>query len=166
MQRDAGIMYVARDKVAGVPHHAKAGNINSALLKAPGSGVFILVLDCDMVLHPDFLMRTLPHFYWQPGKQEGEDAPEGQHSSSCGKDKGVPAATGVHETSPWVLKDKAAFVQTPQVRAEHCCTQCALRGSTGFIGDDVSTSALCRPMQAHPLLHQQIMCASCSICLH
>ena len=26
-------MYVGRDKVKGVPHHAKAGNINSCLLK-------------------------------------------------------------------------------------------------------------------------------------
>jgi cellulose synthase/poly-beta-1,6-N-acetylglucosamine synthase-like glycosyltransferase len=128
MQRNAGIMYVARDKVAGVPHHAKAGNINSALLKAPGSGDFILVLDCDMVLHPDFLMRTLPHFYWQPGKPQ--EAPQCQHSSPCDKEKGAPAATGFHEPVPWVLKDKAAFVQTPQVRAEHCCTQFAFRGST------------------------------------
>ena len=37
LQRDANIVYVARDKVKGVPHHAKAGNINSCLLKeGPG----------------------------------------------------------------------------------------------------------------------------------
>ena len=37
VQREARICYVARDKAAGVPHHAKAGNINSALLKeGPG----------------------------------------------------------------------------------------------------------------------------------
>ncbi len=30
-------MYVGREKVKGVPHHAKAGNINSCLLKeGPG----------------------------------------------------------------------------------------------------------------------------------
>jgi cellulose synthase/poly-beta-1,6-N-acetylglucosamine synthase-like glycosyltransferase len=125
MQRDAGIMYVTRDKVPGVPNHAKAGNINSALLKSPGSGDFILVLDCDMVLHPDFLMRTLPHFYWQPGKHECQDVPRGQGSSPCDKEKGVPAATGAHGPAAWVLKDKAAFVQTPQVRAEPQCTKCA-----------------------------------------
>ncbi len=45
MRREAEIVYVARDKVKGIPHHAKAGNINSALLKeAPGQGEFILVL--------------------------------------------------------------------------------------------------------------------------
>ena len=44
-------MYVARDKVKGVPHHAKAGNINSALLKeSPGKGDFLVVLDCGK--HP------------------------------------------------------------------------------------------------------------------
>ena len=33
LQREATIVYVGRDKVKGVPHHAKAGNINSCLLK-------------------------------------------------------------------------------------------------------------------------------------
>lgn len=37
VQREANIVYVAREKVKGVPHHAKAGNINSCLLKeGPG----------------------------------------------------------------------------------------------------------------------------------
>ena len=37
MNREASIHYIAREKVKGVPHHAKAGNINSAmLLEAPG----------------------------------------------------------------------------------------------------------------------------------
>ena len=37
LQREAKIVYVGREKVKGVPHHAKAGNINSCLLKeGPG----------------------------------------------------------------------------------------------------------------------------------
>jgi hypothetical protein len=32
-QREANITYIGRDKAKGVPHHAKAGNINSCLLK-------------------------------------------------------------------------------------------------------------------------------------
>ncbi len=49
MRREAKIVYVARKKVKGVPHHAKAGNINSCLLKEGAKkGEFILVLDCDM----------------------------------------------------------------------------------------------------------------------
>jgi cellulose synthase (UDP-forming) len=64
--RAARVEYVARDKVPGVPHHAKAGNINSCLLKfSHGRGEFLMVLDCDMVVHPDFLQRTLGHFYAQ-----------------------------------------------------------------------------------------------------
>ena len=33
LQREANIVYLGRDKAKGVPHHAKAGNINSCLLK-------------------------------------------------------------------------------------------------------------------------------------
>ncbi|KAK9789026.1 hypothetical protein WJX73_003117 [Symbiochloris irregularis] len=77
--------------VKGVPHHAKAGNINSAMLKeAPGLGDFILVLDCDMLVHPDFLLRTLGHFY------EPRTGPPGK------------AVEG------WRIKQKAGFIQTPQ----------------------------------------------------
>lgn len=51
MGRDAQVVYLGREKVKGVPHHAKAGNINSALLKeSPGKGVFVLVLDCGKAL--------------------------------------------------------------------------------------------------------------------
>jgi cellulose synthase (UDP-forming) len=39
---------------------AKAGNINHALGRT--SGRYVLVLDCDHVPRPDFLVRTLPEF--------------------------------------------------------------------------------------------------------
>lgn len=56
MGRQASLHYIARDKVKGVTHHAKAGNINSALLKeGPGLGDFVLVLDSDMLVHPDLM---------------------------------------------------------------------------------------------------------------
>lgn len=88
MQREANITYIGRDKAKGVPHHAKAGNINSCLLKeGKGRGEFILVLDCDMIVEPDFLQKTVGHFYVQ--EEEGVEA-------------------------PWVPKKKAAFIQTPQ----------------------------------------------------
>jgi cellulose synthase (UDP-forming) len=81
------VLYISRDKAPGVPHHAKAGNINSCLLEeGPGLGTFMVVLDCDMIVHPDYLLRTLGHFYTQ------------DHSSAHG----------------WRLKPKAAFLQTPQ----------------------------------------------------
>jgi hypothetical protein len=124
MQRDAQIVYVARDKVRGVPHHAKAGNINSAMLKeGPGSGEFILVLDCDMIVHPDFLMRTLGHFYRQPdGCGNSGCCSGGSSSSGCGKqgcgnmpECGSASTTPSFQQRKWVLKEKAAFIQTPQV---------------------------------------------------
>jgi len=54
--------YITRQKFPGVPHHAKAGNINNALMNEGTSGDFIVVFDCDMVCKPDFLQAVLPHF--------------------------------------------------------------------------------------------------------
>ena len=50
--------------------------------------MFVLPRFADMIVHPDFLQRILGHFYYQ---------------TSEGK---------------WVRKEKAAFIQTPQVTAE------------------------------------------------
>ena len=41
--------YVARIKIKGVPHHAKAGNLNNCILKEPSNGQLIIILDCDML---------------------------------------------------------------------------------------------------------------------
>jgi cellulose synthase (UDP-forming) len=74
MGREAELRYVARIKAKGAPHHAKAGNINSALLKeSEGKAEFVLVLDCDMIVHPDFLQNILGHFYKQVGSAACED---------------------------------------------------------------------------------------------
>ena len=68
MDRKAGLRYIARKKVKGVPHHAKAGNINNCLLCSSSSDTdYILVLDCDMIIHPKFLRRTLGHFLVKKG---------------------------------------------------------------------------------------------------
>lgn len=57
------LRYVARKKIPGVPHHAKAGNINNALMNENTHGDFILVFDCDMVCKPHILQAILPHFH-------------------------------------------------------------------------------------------------------
>ncbi len=44
----------------GMPRHAKAGNLNNALLATEGE--FILILDADMVPKPEILDRTLGYF--------------------------------------------------------------------------------------------------------
>jgi cellulose synthase (UDP-forming) len=86
MGRGASLRYAVREKRKGVPHHAKAGNINSTLLKGGHADAeFVLVLDCDMIAHPHFLLRTVGHFYEK--RADGE----------------------------WELKSKAALLQTPQV---------------------------------------------------
>lgn len=153
MQRDAELLYLARQKVKGVPHHAKAGNINNALLKeSPGHGDYILVLDCDMIAHPDFLMRTLGHFYrWMPTGcgQEG--------TKDCLDDCGLPVgllndkyetdavAAAAAPKGSWVLKEKAAFIQTPQVM------KCKVVGGVG----SRQSLHLCEPANASVLVCQR-----------
>ena len=66
--------YIARTKIAGKPHHAKAGNINHAIFSGDTNGSFILTLDADHIPKPQFLKRVLPYFFsynqWT-GKYEG-----------------------------------------------------------------------------------------------
>jgi cellulose synthase (UDP-forming) len=57
----AGIGYIARgSEWAGFQRHAKAGNINNALVETDGE--FILILDADMIPRPEILDRTLGYF--------------------------------------------------------------------------------------------------------
>lgn len=86
MKREARLVYVARRRVQGVPHHAKAGNINHAILRSQGHGEFIMILDTDMIAHPDFLQRTIGHFYKR----------------------------STNGSWRWVQKKRTAFIQTPQ----------------------------------------------------
>jgi cellulose synthase (UDP-forming) len=55
--------YIARPKPAGQPHHAKAGNINYALFCGHTEGEFVLTLDADHILKPQFLQRVVPYFF-------------------------------------------------------------------------------------------------------
>ncbi len=58
---DLGIGYVTRgEEWTAKPRHAKAGNLNNALMQTTGE--FILVLDADMVPDPSILDRTLGYF--------------------------------------------------------------------------------------------------------
>ena len=56
-----GAGYIVRDAAwAPKARHAKAGNLNNALLRT--AGLFVLVLDADQIPLPDSLDRTLGHF--------------------------------------------------------------------------------------------------------
>eukprot|EP01102_Stenamoeba_stenopodia_P017871 TRINITY_DN6472_c0_g2_i2.p1 TRINITY_DN6472_c0_g2~~TRINITY_DN6472_c0_g2_i2.p1 ORF type:complete len:643 (-),score=202.23 TRINITY_DN6472_c0_g2_i2:195-2123(-) len=58
------LSYVARYKPPGLPHHAKAGNLNNALFNCGSVGDLILILDCDMAPEPHMLKRMLPYFFY------------------------------------------------------------------------------------------------------
>jgi len=55
--------YIARPKIKGRAHHAKAGNINYAVFSGKTTGDFILTLDADHIPKPEFLQRVLPYFF-------------------------------------------------------------------------------------------------------
>ncbi|WP_392534857.1 glycosyltransferase [Nostoc sp. C117] len=59
----ARFRYIARPKPDGVPHHAKAGNLNYAIFSGETSGEFILTLDADHIPKRQFIKRVLPYFY-------------------------------------------------------------------------------------------------------
>lgn len=83
--KGVSLFYIARPKVKGVDHHAKAGNINHCFLKeAASKSDFVLILDCDMIVTPRFLRETVPHFF---------------EKNACDK---------------FVIKEKAAMLQVPQ----------------------------------------------------
>lgn len=55
--------YIARTKIPGVPHHAKAGNLNNCILKEGSDGQLIIILDCDMMPEPCMARTVAPFFY-------------------------------------------------------------------------------------------------------
>ncbi|NUP60165.1 MAG: glycosyltransferase [Pseudarthrobacter sp.] len=57
-----GLGYVTRseDWTKDVPRHAKAGNLNNALMVTHGE--FLLILDADQIPEPDILEKTLGYF--------------------------------------------------------------------------------------------------------
>lgn len=56
-----GLGYVARGADwANMPRHAKAGNLNNALMQTQGE--FLLILDADQIPEPEILERTLGYF--------------------------------------------------------------------------------------------------------
>jgi cellulose synthase (UDP-forming) len=58
---EIGCNYISRGKDwRGKPRHAKAGNINNALLET--SGEFIMILDADQIPAPTILRKTLGFF--------------------------------------------------------------------------------------------------------
>jgi len=62
--RISGPIVILAARIKPDYHHYKAGNHNNILFNEKMEGEFILFLDNDMKPKPDFLMRTLPFFYY------------------------------------------------------------------------------------------------------
>lgn len=61
LAEELGCGYIVRsEEWSGKPHHAKAGNINNALMQTFGE--FILILDADQIPAPCILRNTLAYF--------------------------------------------------------------------------------------------------------
>ena len=63
--RDPGrVVYIRREKVKGVPHNFKCGNMNNGLKYSEAE--YVVMMDADMILHPSYLRRLLPHIVNSP----------------------------------------------------------------------------------------------------
>jgi cellulose synthase (UDP-forming) len=62
LAEEHGLGYVTRseDWTSLLPRHAKAGNLNNALMQTHGE--FLLILDADQIPEPDILEKTLGYF--------------------------------------------------------------------------------------------------------
>jgi len=64
------VYYTARQKVKGVPHHFKAGNLNHGLefvkTLPGGASAYIAALDADMIPQPEWLRAILAHLVIEP----------------------------------------------------------------------------------------------------
>jgi cellulose synthase (UDP-forming) len=74
--------------------HAKAGNLNNALSQT--SSPIVAIVDADMILRSDFLMRTIPYFFLTRVKMTPDGRWEERDASEIDQD------------------DKVGFIQTPQ----------------------------------------------------
>ncbi|KAF2134355.1 glycosyltransferase family 2 protein [Dothidotthia symphoricarpi CBS 119687] len=64
------VYYTARQKIKGVPHHFKAGNLNHGLewvaALPGGASTYIAALDADMIPEPEWLRAVLAHLVIEP----------------------------------------------------------------------------------------------------
>ncbi|KAG0562991.1 hypothetical protein KC19_9G187900 [Ceratodon purpureus] len=58
------VVYIRREKLKGVPHNFKCGNMNNGLKYSEAE--YVVMMDADMILHPSYLRRLLPHITNSP----------------------------------------------------------------------------------------------------
>lgn len=135
------LSFLARPKVPGVGHHAKAGNINSALFASGVSEDFVVVIDCDMLTDPKFLARTLGHF------MESEPAGDGQapHGNSDGQ-----VFAGESDVAMRNAKDVAEEVTATATTAASTATSPAAAIITTDAHSPLTSSSPSRPPPPPP----------------
>eukprot|EP01118_Nematostelium_gracile_P015536 TRINITY_DN6248_c0_g2_i2.p1 TRINITY_DN6248_c0_g2~~TRINITY_DN6248_c0_g2_i2.p1 ORF type:complete len:964 (-),score=259.15 TRINITY_DN6248_c0_g2_i2:84-2975(-) len=69
--RIAGPEIILIGRVKPDKHHYKAGNINNAIYNNRMEGDFAILLDNDMKPTPDFILRTVPWFYFYDEQSNG-----------------------------------------------------------------------------------------------
>mmetsp|Transcript_4005 Transcript_4005/g.6109 ORF Transcript_4005/g.6109 Transcript_4005/m.6109 type:complete len:486 (+) Transcript_4005:1-1458(+) len=80
--------YIARTKIPGVPHHAKAGNLNNVILNEGSTGQIIIILDCDMLPEP-CMARTVAPFFYKKLPKRGMDSEAGRRKAEFDLDTGL-----------------------------------------------------------------------------
>lgn len=129
------IKYIARTKIPGVYHHAKAGNLNNAIFKEGTNGKYLLVFDCDMICKPELLESLIGHFYQiNPNRKHNNDSSSNDNtditlsidesgnkthkaqivSSNIEMKRQMEHDNLQEKQSKWIIDDNLAFVQSPQ----------------------------------------------------
>jgi hypothetical protein len=85
----------------GVPHHAKAGNLNNCILNVGSTGQLIIVLDCDMLPEKCMARTVAPFFYKRTATvlREAEAAAEAAAAAAATATASAAAAATASKSS-------------------------------------------------------------------
>lgn len=130
----ASVEYIARTKRKGVPHHAKAGNINSALLKeTPGKvrrRLAPVAVECGFVGCSWPGLGIDASIWHLVAQLTGRTHPPGIQGTNASGEKGVPGAVYSAAAAPssWLPPSLTAplFVWLPWCRASSCWSWTAM----------------------------------------
>jgi hypothetical protein len=112
----------------GVPHHAKAGNLNNCILKAGSTGQLIIVLDCDMLPEKCMARTVAPFFYKRTSavlREAAETAAETAAASTASTTATASTAcTASTKTSSRSSKKRGRAVH-PDLESGLCDANCS-----------------------------------------
>ena len=97
--RGMATRYVARIKTPGVPHHAKAGNLNNCIFNCESSGQLIIVLDCDMLPESCMARTVAPFFFKRKAPKAPKKLVRSTSSSTLALDQQANGSSNATSTS-------------------------------------------------------------------